>query len=225
MSRAATFLPRSHDLTPNNPSIERIKRPMCGCNTNSIRLVALAGGPPIYLGKGLLMIGRHPECDVLIDSMQVSRAADCCLAEIDGEVRVCDLGSTNGIRINGRRMESGRLRLGDELRWRTTATGWRPPPARRPCGWSDLIGRLVGCVNQTKSGSDGLRGRNATGEDAVELVGGFEAELVEVVVELGGGSRSSTAGRRGRARGCSARCRGSRGGPSPGCCPGRPRRP
>jgi pSer/pThr/pTyr-binding forkhead associated (FHA) protein len=87
---------------------------MCACSDTSIRLVALTGGPPIHLGKGLLVIGRHPECDVLIDSMQVSRR-HCCLTEIEGEVRVCDLGSTNGIRINGRRVESGRLRLGDEL--------------------------------------------------------------------------------------------------------------
>jgi pSer/pThr/pTyr-binding forkhead associated (FHA) protein len=31
------------------------------------------------------------------------------------QVVVRDLGSTNGIRINGRRVESGRLRPGDEL--------------------------------------------------------------------------------------------------------------
>ena len=32
-----------------------------------------------------------------------------------GEVVVRDLGSTNGIRINGQRIEIGRLRPGDEL--------------------------------------------------------------------------------------------------------------
>jgi hypothetical protein len=33
----------------------------------------------------------------------------------NGEVTVRDLGSTNGIRINGQRVERGRLRAGDEL--------------------------------------------------------------------------------------------------------------
>jgi hypothetical protein len=37
------------------------------------------------------------------------------MSEDNGEVVVRDLGSTNGIRINGQRVESGRLRPGDEL--------------------------------------------------------------------------------------------------------------
>jgi pSer/pThr/pTyr-binding forkhead associated (FHA) protein len=37
------------------------------------------------------------------------------MAEVDGEVWVRDLGSTNGTWIDGRRVSSGRLRLGDAL--------------------------------------------------------------------------------------------------------------
>jgi pSer/pThr/pTyr-binding forkhead associated (FHA) protein len=80
----------------------------------SIRLVSLSGKFDIALGGGLTVIGRHPGCDVRIESGQVSRR-HCCLSEVEGEVRVCDLGSTNGIRINGRRVHSGRLKPGNEL--------------------------------------------------------------------------------------------------------------
>lgn len=37
------------------------------------------------------------------------------MTQENGEVFVRDLGSTNGIRINGQRVENGRLRPGDEL--------------------------------------------------------------------------------------------------------------
>jgi hypothetical protein len=37
------------------------------------------------------------------------------MTQKNGELTVRDLGSTNGIRINGQRVESGRLRPGDEL--------------------------------------------------------------------------------------------------------------
>ena len=37
------------------------------------------------------------------------------MTQENGEVMVRDLGSTNGIRINGQRVEIGRIRPGDEL--------------------------------------------------------------------------------------------------------------
>jgi FHA domain len=80
----------------------------------STRLLALEGGPDILVDKDLIVVGRHPGCDAQLVSMRVSRM-HCCLIEVDGAVVVRDLGSTNGVRINGRRAESGRLRPGDEL--------------------------------------------------------------------------------------------------------------
>jgi pSer/pThr/pTyr-binding forkhead associated (FHA) protein len=78
------------------------------------RLVALTEGPDILVNRAPVMIGRHPRCDARLGSSRVSRR-HCCLAEAAGVVMVRDLGSTNGIRINGRRVGSGRLRPGDEL--------------------------------------------------------------------------------------------------------------
>jgi pSer/pThr/pTyr-binding forkhead associated (FHA) protein len=87
--------------------------------------VNTADSKPLYLiaaqlrlkvpvGRAPVVVGRHRFCDVRIDSIRVSRL-HCCLTEKDGEVLVRDLGSSNGIQINGVRVESGCLRDGDEL--------------------------------------------------------------------------------------------------------------
>jgi pSer/pThr/pTyr-binding forkhead associated (FHA) protein len=78
------------------------------------RLVALDEGPDIALGRGMVVVGRHPACDAQLDSLRVSRH-HCCITREDGDLVVRDLGSTNGIRINGQRVEIGRLQVGDEL--------------------------------------------------------------------------------------------------------------
>jgi pSer/pThr/pTyr-binding forkhead associated (FHA) protein len=78
------------------------------------RLVALDEGPDIPLDRTMVVVGRHPQCDARLDSLRVSRH-HCCMTLDDGDVVVRDLGSTNGVRINGQRVEVGRLRPGDEL--------------------------------------------------------------------------------------------------------------
>jgi predicted component of type VI protein secretion system len=76
--------------------------------------MALDGGPDIPTGREPIIVGRHPHCDVRLRSIRVSRR-HCFLSEVDGAVIVRDLGSSNGTLINGRRVEAGRLRPGDEL--------------------------------------------------------------------------------------------------------------
>ena len=78
------------------------------------QLVALTEGPSILLDKPILLLGRHPECDIQIDSRKVSRR-HCCIAQVADFLVVRDLDSTNGIRINGSRVQEGKLRHGDEL--------------------------------------------------------------------------------------------------------------
>ena len=81
----------------------------------STRLVALDEGPDIQLDRAMLVVGRHPQCDARLDSIRISRRHCCMMTHDNGEVEVRDLGSTNGIRVNGQRVEMGRLRPGDEL--------------------------------------------------------------------------------------------------------------
>jgi hypothetical protein len=80
----------------------------------AMKLRALDEGPDILLDSRGVLVGRHPACNVRLDSLRVSRH-HCFLIHENGEVTVRDLGSTNGIRINGQRVETGQLKLGDEL--------------------------------------------------------------------------------------------------------------
>jgi pSer/pThr/pTyr-binding forkhead associated (FHA) protein len=78
------------------------------------RLISLDGTGDIPVDRAMLLVGRHPRCDVTLWSPRVSRI-HCCLLRHRDEFTVRDLGSTNGTRINGRLSEAGRLRAGDEL--------------------------------------------------------------------------------------------------------------
>jgi len=78
------------------------------------QLVALRDGPNILIDKPILLLGRHPECDIQIDSRKISRR-HCVIAQINDYLLVRDLDSTNGIRINGIKVVEGKLMPGDEL--------------------------------------------------------------------------------------------------------------
>jgi pSer/pThr/pTyr-binding forkhead associated (FHA) protein len=80
----------------------------------SSRFVSIDAGPDITLDRAVVVVGRHPNCDTRLDSLRVSRH-HCCMTCENDQVWVRDLGSTNGIRINGERVETGSLRPGDEL--------------------------------------------------------------------------------------------------------------
>jgi predicted component of type VI protein secretion system len=88
--------------------------PRTGLMIMPTRLMARCGGPDILVDRALVLVGRHPGCDVRLESFRVSRI-HCCLSRDRDEILVRDLASTNGIRINDRRAEAGRLREGDEL--------------------------------------------------------------------------------------------------------------
>jgi pSer/pThr/pTyr-binding forkhead associated (FHA) protein len=77
-------------------------------------LISLSGHPIIVLKTTVTLIGRDPACDVRIGSSRVSRCHCCVVLESD-EVVVRDLNSTNGTRINGATIGTGRLRDGDEI--------------------------------------------------------------------------------------------------------------
>ena len=79
-------------------------------------LVPLAGGSPVALSKAVMFFGRGNECDiVLAHSRKISRK-HCCIAQIDDNYLVRDLGSMNGVRVNGEKAEPELpLRPGDEV--------------------------------------------------------------------------------------------------------------
>jgi len=83
----------------------------------------------------------------------------------NGEIVVKDLGSTNGIRINGQRVEKGRLRPGDELsiahiRYRLDDGNGQEQTMAEPIGERGPNGSHQ---HAGRSGKDGFRLRSATG--------------------------------------------------------------
>ncbi len=79
-------------------------------------LVGLTSGLTIPINQTVIVIGRHPSCDVVLsDSRKVSRK-HCCVAVVDNRVVVRDLGSMNGVWVNGRRItKQAVLKFRDKL--------------------------------------------------------------------------------------------------------------
>lgn len=97
-------------------------------------LLPTGGGDPIPFLKTKLLVGRRESCDISLRFPNVS-SHHCELELINGYWRVRDLGSRNGTKVNGIRVESTWLLPGDELsvakhsyEVRYSATGEVPPP-------------------------------------------------------------------------------------------------
>jgi pSer/pThr/pTyr-binding forkhead associated (FHA) protein len=73
-------------------------------------------GRRVVLDKAVILFGRHADCDVvLLRSRKVSRK-HCCIAQVNDKYVIRDLGSLNGIRVNGNRVrKETRIRPGDEV--------------------------------------------------------------------------------------------------------------
>jgi predicted component of type VI protein secretion system len=77
-------------------------------------LVPIGGGDPIPLLQETLTIGRRDSCDISLKFQNVS-GTHCELSFRNGVWHIRDLGSTNGVKVNGERQLRRPLRPGDEL--------------------------------------------------------------------------------------------------------------
>ena len=66
------------------------------------------------LSGSRLLIGRSRDCDVTVEDPNVSRR-HAELRHEGGHWVVADLGSTNGVKVNGHRVDQARLEPGDEI--------------------------------------------------------------------------------------------------------------
>ncbi len=84
----------------------------------SFQLVVVQGrsaSQTLKVGTGVMTVGRQQECQLRINSSQVSRK-HCQIFEKKGLLLVKDLGSSNGTLVNGKRIADQRvLEPGDEL--------------------------------------------------------------------------------------------------------------
>jgi adenylate cyclase len=77
-------------------------------------LVPVGGGDTIPLFGDRLTLGRRESCDVCLRFPNVS-GQHCELQFNDGVWHIRDLGSTNGTKVNGQRVQTRPLRPGDEI--------------------------------------------------------------------------------------------------------------
>ena len=71
-------------------------------------------GVTYLLREGNTTVGRHPESDIFLDDVTVSRH-HCRFVIGPDSIRVEDSGSTNGTYVNEVRVDQATLRAGDEV--------------------------------------------------------------------------------------------------------------
>lgn len=71
-------------------------------------------GARLALVRDVTTAGRHPEADLFLDDVTVSRR-HVEFVRVDGAFRVRDVGSLNGTYLNGERVDDGPLTNGDEV--------------------------------------------------------------------------------------------------------------
>jgi Protein of unknown function (DUF3662)/FHA domain len=89
--------------------------------------LGLAHTPPVLVGNGKrhelardsVVIGRSRECDLTIDDPNVSRR-HAEIRQEQGGWWIVDLGSTNGVEVNGKRVDRARLEVDDAIVLGTT---------------------------------------------------------------------------------------------------------
>lgn len=79
------------------------------CHRRNFCMVAIlhpvGQGTQIPIDRAVVLIGRSPECDVVIDfSSKISRM-HCALVQVDADHYIRDLGSMNGVTVAGQKVE------------------------------------------------------------------------------------------------------------------------
>jgi len=73
-------------------------------------------GSQIVIDRAVVLVGRGADCDAVIDfSSKISRM-HCVFVQVDADYYIRDLGSMNGVRVNGERVEKAvKLTQGAEV--------------------------------------------------------------------------------------------------------------
>jgi hypothetical protein len=80
------------------------------------RAILQAEGRRLVIAPGGAVVGRSRECDVVLSDSNVSRRHAEVRPGAGGQWTVSDLGSTNGVQVNGRRISSATpLKAGDRV--------------------------------------------------------------------------------------------------------------
>lgn len=83
------------------------------------KITLAAGGQSYEVNKRVVLIGRSRQCDLVLADPNVSRR-HAELRQRGNDYVIVDLGSTNGVEINGRRVKTKTLNNGDLINLGTT---------------------------------------------------------------------------------------------------------
>lgn len=106
-----------HEDKPDKTVIVNLKTETEKPTAQEPFLVAISGretGRAIPLKQKNLRVGREPECDLVIDSPHISRF-HAELFWVGSQLKIKDLGSTNGVFVNGQKVQEHLLHNGDKI--------------------------------------------------------------------------------------------------------------
>jgi pSer/pThr/pTyr-binding forkhead associated (FHA) protein len=107
-----------HPVSPSDPVEEDVAVAIEEMPADVGVLVVRRGpkaGSRFALDKDVVTAGRHPDSDIFLDDITVSRRHAEIRRTPDGSYEACDAGSLNGTYLNRERIDSARLANGDEL--------------------------------------------------------------------------------------------------------------
>ena len=105
--------PMSLDAGEERPDVALVEVP------HGAGVLVVTRGPNMgaryLLADKVVRAGRHPESDIFLDDITVSRAPRRDHAEDDGSYALRDVGSLNGTYVNRERIDDVQLAPGDEV--------------------------------------------------------------------------------------------------------------
>lgn len=110
MEEGRTMVYSTHEPAPEADATARRASP-----ARQTRAIVSFDGRQYVLDGPVATIGRSKDCDCVIRDPNISRRHAELRRREGGAWEIEDLGSTNGVEINGRRVSRGRLSPGDEV--------------------------------------------------------------------------------------------------------------
>jgi hypothetical protein len=113
-SACGAELPEGEDVTGKYPQIG-VDVPDTGEVGQLVITRGATAGAKYALDQEVVSIGRHPDSEIFLDDVTVSRHHARILAEGSGHYRIEDAGSLNGTYLDGERVDTAQLREGAQI--------------------------------------------------------------------------------------------------------------
>lgn len=113
-SACGSGLPDGEDVTGRFPQVG-VDIPDTGEVGQLVVTRGATAGAKYALDQETVSIGRHPDSEIFLDDVTVSRHHARVVTEGSGQYRIEDAGSLNGTYLDGERVDSAQLREGAQI--------------------------------------------------------------------------------------------------------------